>query len=83
MNIAFDVKLWTVVRVDVPDGMEFKAAVALAEAIAKEKVDCLDIGQVIEVPEHQAKVTLTEASSEGQFELMEVDGEDPYAWEYK
>lgn len=80
MNIAFDVKLLAVVRVDVPDGMNRKAAIALARKAIREEVDCLDIyREVIGTGPNgePIRLTMTEASADGQFDLFEIDGEDP------
>lgn len=60
---AFDVKLWAVARV-----------AADTEREAREKLanyaDCLDIGLV-----SPDGVTFTEASGEGEYDLIEIDGE--------
>lgn len=61
---AFDVKLWAVARVEA-------ATVAEARAKLANYADCLDIGMV--TPDG---VKFTEASSEGEFDLFEVDGKD-------
>jgi len=59
---AFDVKLWAVARVT-----------AASEKEARKKlhdvVDCIDIGFDAD------GVKLTEASAEGAFDLVEIDGE--------
>ena len=59
---AFDIKLWAVARV---------TADTLAEARSKlaEIVDCIDIGF------DNGGVKLTEASAEGDPDLIEIDGE--------
>jgi hypothetical protein len=59
---AFDMKLWAVARVK---------STNKAEAIKKLKdvVDCIDIGF------DKDGVKLTEASSEGEPDLIEIDGE--------
>jgi len=59
---AFDVKLWALARVQADN--EGDAQCKLAEV-----VNCLDIPYDID------GVLLTEASSEGRFDLVEVDGE--------
>ena len=63
---AFDVKLWAVCRVQ-----------AASEEEAREKlknvVDCLDIG--IDGFNGGHGVKITEASTEGELDLIEIDGE--------
>lgn len=84
MNIAFDVKLFAVVRVDVPDGMDRKAAIALARAAVRAEVDCLDVSREIKStgPKGEAvRLTLTEVSADGEADLFEIDGEDPESGE--
>ncbi|TVR06652.1 MAG: hypothetical protein EA385_15145 [Salinarimonadaceae bacterium] len=65
-EFAFDVKLWAVVRCTAPDE-------ATARTFVREAVDCLDIGTVIE--RDGCNLTLTEASAEGDLDLVEIDGE--------
>jgi hypothetical protein len=61
VEYAFDVKLWAVARVQ---------ASSEAEALSKlyEVVDCIDIGF------NEGGVKLTEASTEGEADLIEIDG---------
>lgn len=63
---AFDVKLWAVARVTADNEKE-----------AREKlyavVDCVDLSGTPGTVEHG--VTLTEASTEGEADLIEIDGE--------
>ncbi len=63
MEYAFDVKLWAVARVQADT--EEEARVKLANY-----ANCMDIGIV--TPDG---VAFTEASSEGEFDLFEFDGE--------
>lgn len=79
MNIAFDVKLFAVVRVDVPDGMDRKAAIALARNAIREEMDCLDVYQEIKCtgPDgEEIRIVMTEASADEELDLFEIDGED-------
>jgi len=59
---AFDVKLWTVARVTAENEKEARKKLA-------EVADCIDVGF------DKDGVKLTEASSEGEFDLIEIDGE--------
>ena len=60
---AFDVKLWAVARVTAATEKEARAKLA-------DYAQCLDIG--MQTPNG---VSFTEASSEGEYELFEIDGE--------
>ncbi len=64
---AFDVKLWATVRVTA-DSLE------AAQAAIRAELDCLDIGAEIRA-ENGATIKLTEASPEGDGDLIEIDGE--------
>lgn len=71
---AFDVKLWAVVRVKATSEER-------ARAILRDFVECLDIGTVADHhnrPDFQEgeEIRFTEASSEGDYDLFEIDGED-------
>jgi hypothetical protein len=59
---AFDVKLWTVARITANTEQE-------ARKKLHEYVDCIDIGF------NENGVELTEASAEGDADLIEIDGE--------
>lgn len=74
-EMLFDVKLWAGVRVK-GDADNKKEALARAREAIRQNVDTVDLGMVIE--EQGMTVTLTEASSEGDFDLVELteDGED-------
>lgn len=61
---TFDVKLWATVQVKAESEKEARQKLA-------NYADCLDIG--IETPDG---VKFTNASSEGEFDLLEIDGED-------
>ncbi|MEM9286717.1 MAG: hypothetical protein AAGA36_00115 [Pseudomonadota bacterium] len=60
---AFDVKLWTCARIKAGSLKEAKAKLA-------NYADCLDVGLVSD-----DGVTFTEASAEGDYDLIEIDGE--------
>lgn len=68
---AFDVKLWAVARVKA-------ATVEEARAKLRNYAECLDIGMV--TPDG---VTFTEASSEGEYDLFEINGEAPVESEWE
>ena len=59
---TFDIKLWAVARVEAATEAEARANLA-------DIVDCLDLNREIN------GVTLTEASAEGDYDLIEIDGE--------
>lgn len=70
---AFDVKLWAVARIRAKDE-------GRARQIAKEFMECLDIGLHADSKNREdlddnEEVRLTEASSEGGFDLFEIDGQ--------
>ena len=63
MEYAFDVKLWAVARVTADSEQE-------ARDKLRNYADCLDIGLI-----SPDGVRFTEASSEGEYDLFEIDGE--------
>ena len=68
-----DVKLWTSVRVRASSSRR-------ARQIVKEFTDCLDIGLHADARNHdflegEEEIRLTEASAEGELDLVEIDGE--------
>ena len=63
MEFAFDVKMWAVARVIADSELEARRKLA-------NYANALDIGMV--TPDG---VNFTEASSEGEFDLFEIDGE--------
>jgi len=72
---AFDVKLWTTVRVKASTEKR-------AREILHDFADCLDIGTVADSQNREdmspgEEIRFTEASSEGSYDLIEIDGEDP------
>jgi len=73
-EFAFDVKLWSVVRVKAK-------TISRAREILNEFATCLDIGLVADSQNRsdlngQERIQFTEASKEGVCDLFEVDGED-------
>ena len=71
---AFDVKMWAVVRVKAENQKR-------AEEIVREFADCMDISLWADARNHdglngEEEIRFTEASAEGEPDLLEMDGED-------
>jgi hypothetical protein len=68
-NYLFDVKLWASIRLDAPD-----------EVTARARLDAMLNTASFSVYDEDGGQTVTfEASTEGDADLVEVDGEDPDA----